>query len=71
MFSKDADTKLIGYCDSDWGGCWKDKQASAAKLTTRYIFTIQGGVISSKSKRQMTVALSSAEAEYMAIAEAC
>ena len=56
---------LAGYSDSDWGTCVDDRRS-----TTGYIFTLnpQGPPISWKSKKQTTVALSSCEAEYMALA---
>jgi hypothetical protein len=56
---------LIGYSDSDFAGL-KDKRHS----TGGYIFSLAGGVISHSSKRQPTIALSSCEAEYMALSEA-
>jgi hypothetical protein len=56
--------KLVGYSDSDWGGCHDTR-----KSTTGLLFDF-GGPISWKSKRQHTIALSTAEAEYMAITEA-
>jgi hypothetical protein len=52
---------LVGYSDSDWGSD-VDKRRS----TTAYSFMIGGGSVSWASKLQPTVALSSAEAEYMA-----
>lgn len=50
------------YCDADWGN----------KLNNRYSVTgacvkVNGGLISWHSKRQKTVALSTVEAEYMAM----
>jgi len=57
--------ELSGYCDSDWGGCIDTRRS-----TTGYLICVNGGVISWSSKRQPTVALSSAEAEYMAMSAA-
>ena len=56
-----TDVSLVGYSDSDWGGD-KDTRRS----TTGYLFMLDTGVVSWSSKLQPTVALSSAEAEYMA-----
>lgn len=57
---------LIGYSDSDWGG-----DTITRKSTTGYIFLLgKGNVISWNSMLQKTVALSSCEAEYMALKEA-
>ena len=57
--------KLIGYVDADWGGDLVNR-----KSTTGYIFTINNTPISWSSKLQKSVALSSCEAEYMALKEA-
>lgn len=56
---------VIGYVDSDYTGDL-DKRRS----TTGYVFNFAGGSISCKSTLQSTVALSTTEAEYMAITEA-
>ncbi|KAG8504212.1 hypothetical protein CXB51_002567 [Gossypium anomalum] len=53
---------VIGYVDSDYASDL-DKQRS----TTGYVFTLAGGPISWKSTLQCTVALSTTEAEYMAV----
>lgn len=50
------------YSDSDWAG---DKESR--KSTSGYIFMLNGGQMSWCSKRQSTVALSSTEAEYIAL----
>ena len=51
------DLQLQGWCDADYNSD-KDTRHS----TTDYVFTIVGGAISWKSKKQNTVALSSTEA---------
>ena len=51
--------------DSDYAGDLDDRRS-----TTRYVFTLGGGPICWKSSVQSTVALSTTEAEYMAVAEA-
>ena len=56
---------LEGYCDSDWAAD-KDTRRSV----TGYVFTINGDPISWQSKLQPTVALSTTEAEYMAVGAA-
>ena len=55
------DLQLQGWCDADYNSD-KDTRHS----TTGYVFTIAGGAISWKSKKQNTVALSSTEAEFIA-----
>ncbi|XP_075092013.1 secreted RxLR effector protein 161-like [Nicotiana tabacum] len=56
---------LVGYCDSDYAGDL-DKRRS----TTGYVLTFANAPVSWKSTLQSTVALSTTEAEYMAITEA-
>ena len=55
---------LIGYTDADWGG-----NLITRRSTTGYIFFFNNTPISWASKLQKTTALSSYEAEYMAIKE--
>ncbi len=58
--------KLISYTDANWGN-----DINTRRSTTGYIFYLSGGgAISWSSKRQATVALSSTEAEYMALTQA-
>lgn len=59
------DVGLRGYCDADWAGDEDDRRS-----TTGYVFTMQGAPISWNSKKQPTVALSTTESEYMAMASA-
>ena len=56
---------LVGYSDADWAGDCNDY-----KSTSGYLFQIGGTVVTWKSKKQSCVALSTAEAEYMALASA-
>jgi len=53
---------VSGYSDADWGA-----HVDTRRSTTGYVFYLAGGPISWKSKLQPTVALSSTEAEYMAL----
>jgi hypothetical protein len=57
--------KLSGYTDFDWAGSAIDR-----KSTSGCCFTLGSGVISWYSRKQKSVALSSAEAEYMAASQA-
>ena len=52
---------LVGYTDSDWAGCAADR-----KSTSGCFFSLGLGLVSWFSRKQKSVALSSAEAEYMA-----
>jgi len=64
-FSNKDSNSIIGYSDADWAGDSEDR-----KSTTGYLFMTQGGAISWNSKKQPTVALSTTEAEYMALTSA-
>lgn len=57
--------ELAGYCDSDWGGDLETRRS-----TTGFIYLFRGTPLSWNSKLQKTTALSSCEAEYMALKEA-
>ncbi|KRX56900.1 Retrovirus-related Pol polyprotein from transposon TNT 1-94 [Trichinella sp. T9] len=57
---------LMGFSDADWGGNSDDRRSY-----TGYVFKFGNAAISWESRKQRTVALSSTEAEYMALSEAC
>ena len=59
--------KLSGFCDSDWGASVKDRRS-----ITGYNFQLSedGPLISWKSRKQQTVALSTCEAKYISLANA-
>ncbi|BBG92676.1 multidrug resistance-associated protein 9, partial [Prunus dulcis] len=54
-YEKGKEAMLVGYCDSDWSGCEDDMRS-----TSGYAFILD----------QSSVALSTAEAEYVSAAEA-
>ena len=56
---------IAGFSDADWAGDHDDR-----KSTSGFVFMISGAVISWNSKKQTCVALSTAEAEYIALAKA-
>ena len=64
-YSPDSSGNYVGYSDANWGGDLDDR-----KSTSGYVFLISGGAISWKSKKQTCIALSTAEAEYIALAHA-
>ncbi|KAM1578272.1 hypothetical protein ACFX1Z_039846 [Malus domestica] len=64
-YEKGKDAVLIGYCDSDWAGSEDDM-----KSTSGYAFSFGSGAFSWASIKQSSVALSTAEAEYVSAAEA-
>jgi hypothetical protein len=55
---------LIGYSDASYAADANDRKSHSG-----YIFTLNGGPISWKSKKQAIVSLSSMEAEYIALTE--
>ena len=55
---------LHGYVDADWANCTIDRRSY-----TGYTFILGGCPISWEARKQRTVALSSTEAEYMALSE--
>ena len=56
---------LAGFTDSDWGGDCDDRKSISA-----YVFCLGDAAVSWKTKKQNSVALSSVEAEYMAMCQA-
>jgi hypothetical protein len=60
-----GDITIMGYCDADYAG-----DLDTRRSTTGYVFILGGAAISWSSRRQHTVAASTAEAEYMATAAA-
>ena len=60
---KDNEMDLQVYCDSDWAG-----ERSDRKSTTGYVIMMNGAAMSWKSTKQSTVALSTVEAEFIALA---
>ncbi len=61
-FMKSESDKCIGFSDADWAGDQQDRTS-----TSGYLYKLAGGPVSWKSQRQGCVALSTAEAEYMAL----
>ena len=64
-YSRNGDEDVVGYSDSDWAGDLDDR-----KSVSGYMFKLCGAPISWRSKKQTSVALSTAEAEYIALAYA-
>ena len=62
LYKKTSSSTLVGHSDADWGGDPDDLRS-----TSGYCFDIGGTLVSWRSKKQSSVALSTAEAEYMAL----
>ena len=56
---------IHGFVDADWAG-----DLDRRRSTSGYVFNLFGGAISWMSKRQVVVALSTTESEYMAATHA-
>lgn len=64
FYRRKINTILIGYANSDWAG------DVDRKSTTGFLFEVLGAPVIWVTKKQSTVALSSTEAEYVALANA-
>ncbi|KAL5715795.1 hypothetical protein ACHQM5_017567 [Ranunculus cassubicifolius] len=65
VFERSRKLQVSGYVDSDYAGDLDRRQS-----TSGYCFTLSGGPVCWRSMLQFTVALSTTEAEYMAVTEA-
>ena len=57
-------TEVSMYCDADWAS------STGRKSISSYVFLLAGGTVSWSLKKQATIALSTAEAEYVATTHA-
>jgi hypothetical protein len=65
-FSSLEENTITAYCDADWGNDLADRRS-----TTGFIIFHNRNPVSWSSKKQPTVALSTTEAEYMALSYTC
>jgi hypothetical protein len=65
VYSPSDSFRLLAYSDSDWAGCVETR-----KSTSGYVSRLGNCTISWRSKKQPIVALSSTEAEYIALCAA-
>jgi hypothetical protein len=65
-YPKGSTFDLIGYSDSDYAGCKVDRKS------TSWTYQFLGrSLVSWSSKKQTSIALSTAEAEYVAVGQCC
>lgn len=65
VYRSAANSDVRGFSDADFSNDIDDRRSC-----TGYVFVVQGGAVSWSSKRQHTVAVSTTEAEYMALSHA-
>ncbi|GAA0149902.1 transmembrane signal receptor [Lithospermum erythrorhizon] len=66
LYSFDTNKALVGYSDADWAGNTEDR-----KSTSGGCFFLENNLVSWFSRKQNSVSLSTAEAEYIAAGSAC
>jgi hypothetical protein len=64
-YASSVDLNLQGYADADWTGSAVD-----SKSTSDYYFTLGSSMVLWCNKKQIYMALSTAEAEYIALSVA-
>ncbi|KAE8224207.1 hypothetical protein CF319_g2861 [Tilletia indica] len=61
VFGGNGSVEVVGFVDSDWAADKDDRRS-----TSGFVFTMNGGAVSWGARKQGAVALSTAEAEYIA-----
>ena len=64
-YERSTDNSLVGFSDADWAGDLNDRHS-----TTGNLFMMSGAAVDWLSKKQPVVALSTTEAEYIALCSA-
>jgi len=65
-YSRDTNLVVAGYSDADWAGNADDR-----KSTLRGCFYVGNNLIAWMSKKQASISLSTAEAEYIVAGSCC
>ena len=65
-YSRDSNECLAGYSDVDWAGCIDDR-----KSTLGGCFYLGNNLVSWMSKKQNSISLSTAKAEYIVAGSCC
>ncbi|MBW0564805.1 hypothetical protein O181_104520 [Austropuccinia psidii MF-1] len=63
-YQKDVEKPIVAYSDADWGNC-----RITCRSTIGYLIKINDNLIIWKTRKQPTVSLSSAEAEYKSLTD--
>ncbi|MBW0571042.1 hypothetical protein O181_110757 [Austropuccinia psidii MF-1] len=63
-YQKDSQEPIVAYSDADWGNCRITRRS-----TTGYLIKINDNLVIWKTRKQPTVSLSSAEAEYKSLTD--
>ena len=66
FYSKESNLSLAGFSDSDWAGNANDR-----KSTSGGYFYVGVNLVAWMSKKQNSVSLATAEAEYIAVGSCC
>jgi len=66
LYKKSSDYKLVGFCDADYASNRIERKSTSGNCQF-----LGGNMISWASKRQATIASSTAEAEYISAASCC
>ena len=66
QYSKDTSDVLVGYSDVGWAG-----NADNRKSTSGGCFYVENNLVTWMSKKQNSISLSTAEAEYIATDSCC
>ena len=66
FYEKSKEYRLVGFCDADYAGDRIER-----KSTSRGCHFLGGNLVSWSSKRQITISLSTAEAEYISASSCC
>lgn len=61
-YSKNDPSEIVGFCDADWAS-----DSDERRSITGYVFTRHGGALTWNTRKQQKIALSTTEAEYMAM----
>ncbi|CAM8972131.1 unnamed protein product [Rhodiola kirilowii] len=65
-YTRDTNSCFVGYCDADWAGNAEDR-----KSTSGGCFFLGNNLVSWFSKKQNSISLSTAEAQYITAGSCC